>query len=766
MCNFKNECCLIVLMTTVLLASGSCKKHVAVGPLKNTDPITVPDTVKDVASITGAVASLHFNKVGNTCYNVYIATNEGGIIYEQKKPLVVELVKSDNSVSWGDSMYTSLTANKDSIICSGNFTTGGGTVLRFVDVYKKITTEGTFTVRRNVKVIKAGTDKGFATRIGFQRSISADMTNYDFFVPSVWYRQNRYVPFNALASSMSDEFYWFREDRLPLPLFMMRDIGSGATFSVYHKDPDGATFNGEDGLSRIIDGRMKFASVGMQNRSKPLVGVTYPGSEGERTGVNGMAAANNRWAYRSHPVTSNYEQDYTVAFHLSIEKDFTTAMKNTWQRYYNLAAPPVYQCDLDRVYQDQVDLLGKYWRSVNAAPGFPFRIMLDGTAADADYNYNMGFVGMEIPDAAMLIRAGLQTGDALLLSKGEQVADWWAKNAVNPANGSIRTWYDPEPGTWRGSYPTFMRVIGDGMRGLLWAWDFEQKAGISKDAWFNTCIQAGDWLVTKQSTDGSFPRSVDFITNLVTDAATTNTSHVLPFLVELYFASHKESYRQAALKAGDFLYRDSYLNFKYIGGTPDNPNVPDKEAASMALRAYLALYDLSKDTKWLEAAQQAGYYYQTWIYAWNVPIPKDDAGATYPKDRSTTGLSVIGSAGNAADSYASIDAFQFYRLYLYTNDRQFFTTAQLCLYNTKQAVNWDRAHPIPGYGDPGILVEAMNVTIPRGHSVNYYLPWQAYNFLEPMVLFKEVFGDMDLEHIEKMSNRTSLNEAYSMKRGF
>lgn len=93
-------------------------------------------------------------------------------------------------------------------------------------------------------------------------------------------------------------------------------------------------------------------------------------------------------------------------------------------------------------------------------------------------------------------------------------------------------------------------------------------------------------------------------------------------------------------------------------------------------------------------------------------------------------------------------------------------TAQLCLNNTKQAVNWDRSQPIPGYGDPGIAVEAMSLVTPRGHGVGYYLPWQAYNFMEPMVLLQDVFGDMNISNIEKIPNRKSLMDAYAAKRGY
>jgi hypothetical protein len=313
-----------------------------------------------------------------------------------------------------------------------------------------------------------------------------------------------------------------------------------------------------------------------------------------------------------------------------------------------------------------------------------------------------------------------------------------------------------------------MRVVGDGIKGLLWAWNFEKKRGNDKAEWLSTCKKAANWLLSKQSSDGSFPRSVNYLTDNIKSYSKTNTSHVIPFLVDLYEATGNPEYKNAVISAGNYIYNNSYKPFRYVGGTVDNPDVPDKEAASMALRAYLALYDLNNNEKWLNAAKQTAYYYQTWIYSWNVPIPKDDPNSIWPEGRSVTGESAIATANNASDTYAAIDAFNFYRLYLYTHDKQLLSTSKILLKNTKHALNWDKNNPIPGYGF-GIANEAMNITIPRGHGVGFFLPWQTNNYLEPMVLLKDVFGYFDIQKIE--SNLTSSEkqakiEVYSKNRNF
>src|SRR5690606_725493 len=118
-------------------------------------------------------------------------------------------------------------------------------------------------------------------------------------------------------------------------------------------------------------------------------------------------------------------------------------------------------------------------------------------------------------------------------------------------------------------------------------------------------------------------------------------------------------------------------------------------------------------------------------------------------------------------TYAAIDAFNFYRLYRYTGDAQLLAHARLLFKNTKQFMNWDAAHPIPKIA-PGLLGEAFTVVIPRGHGVNYFLPWQTYNLLEPLVLLHDVFGQMDIDALQSLpeGQLDAAHADYSADRGF
>jgi hypothetical protein len=701
-------------------------------------------------------------------YGVAIQLTNGAAVYQQTNSMAVEVVNSGGAATWLAAPYSTVVSLGAGVYqCDGVIASPNGSVFHFTDLFKAYDATGAFEVDRSVQVGAAGpNDAGFSTKLTFQRSVTGRMTDYDFFMPSIWYRTNEWVNSVALANTMTDYYYWYREDRMPLPLFMLREKDNGATFSVTHQNPDGGTFVGEDYLNRIIDGRMLFASLGMENNTQPSVGMLFPGTEGERTLILGGSTGTN-WALRSHPITAGFKQTYSLVARLTTEPDFPTALEHTWTAAYVQFNPPIYPCDLSRIYSNAIHVLSRYWRSINSAGGEPFRVPWPSGVVtnQLDYNYDMGFVGMQLPNAAILIREGFNTTNSSMRSEGEQMAEWWAGNSLTSA-GCPKTWYDPYPQTWR-TYTTYLRVSCDGMIGLLWAWNQERIHGISKTNWLCACERFGDWLIGWQNHDGSIPRGFDYSSNQSSDPSLDNTSHMIRFLAELYLATGSTRYKQAALNAGGYIYTNVYQNFSYVGGAVDNPNVPDKEAASMALRAFTALYDLTRDNRWMAAATRTAYYYATWIYSWNIPIPSGDPGVVYPLSRSTTGLSVIATSNSGCDSYAATDAFELYRLYLFTGDTNLLSEARMMLYNSKQPLDWDSTNPL-GYGDPGIFPESLSLTPPRGHGVSYYLPWQTANYMEPMVNLFDAFGSCSIDAIEQqsLSDRQAKNIVYANNRGY
>ncbi len=56
-------------------------------------------------------------------------------------------------------------------------------------------------------------------------------------------------------------------------------------------------------------------------------------------------------------------------------------------------------------------------------------------------------------------------------------------------------------------------------------------------------------------------------------------------------ATGDATYKNAAIKAGEFIWNNGQKGGLFVGGTIDNPNVIDKEAGTLSLEAYLFLLE-------------------------------------------------------------------------------------------------------------------------------------------------------------------------------
>ena len=177
-----------------------------------------------------------------------------------------------------------------------------------------------------------------------------------------------------------------------------------------------------------------------------------------------------------------------------------------------------------------------------------------------------------------------------------------------------------------------------------------------------------------------------------------------------------------------------------MGGTIDNPDVLDKEAATLSLGAYLALFDMTHDPQWLSRAQAAANYAESWIYLWNVPMPPDenDVHLHWKRGVSTVGVQLIATGHSLVDEYMSCDAGEYARLYQYTGDAHYLAVARILLFNTKNML------ALPGrlfdLGEPGWQQEHWSLAPRRGYGLHCgWLPWVATSQLDG------IFGVMDLD---------------------
>ncbi len=652
--------------------------------------------------------------------------------WEQRTPIEIEVVRADRSATWIQGSYQTVKDGR----AQGVVKSPDGSSFLVVDRYQPVSAG--WIIDRSVRVITAGSDKAFSSRFSLAKTTPSRFRDHEFFIPGVWYRDNRAVPKEALAADLDAEGVLVREDRLPLPVAMVRNPVDGSELALTHMDPDGSAFAGEDHRPRIVDGRMRFGSIGFLNRGKLAVAFQYPGTEGDRTYIGGPGKA---WALRSHPIEVGLEQRYRLRLSIGRSNRFADAVQTAWRQAFQDADPKVPRANQTTGYRESMSLLAKYGARYNGVPSMPFQVRVP-TGEVIDTSSQMGFVGKALSAAALLLRSSMETGNASLRVQAEDLINFWVKNAMNPS-GVPKTWYDIQKDgtvTWR-TEPTHLRIAADGMHGVLDAWRIGKRP-----EWLAFARKFGDFLVAKQEKDGSLSGLWNW--DGTSNKPYKNVSyHVVPFLAALHQATGDPRYRESAIRIGEFALESVDNEYAYAGGAPDNPNVTDKEAGILAMQAFLALHALTGEEKWIAPAARAGTYCETWTYAWNVPLPKDDPLVVYPRNRTTLGLSVIATGHSGADNCMALAVYDYYRLWLLTKDPHFLRFSKFLADSTKQMMDWDGSL---GYSHRGLLTEVLTLSPPHGHGLHGWLPWLSVAILQPMVKMKEAFGTYEIEEIEKL----------------
>ncbi|WP_303208060.1 hypothetical protein [Bacteroides oleiciplenus] len=633
---------------------------------------------------------------------------------------------------------------------------------------------GEFELKRNVKVVELGAnsyDEGFSSSFGLQFAPKDVLANSEYFIPAVWYKGNFEKEGNIPSGIpvATDLNFLYREDRIPLPVVMMREKASGLTFTLVHKDSKCETVL-NDSRGVVTDEEYQFGGVGVVNWKKSdtfAAVVTYPGSD-LRTGGLGR---------RMHPITKGFDKHaYNVYFKIDKTSDYVTAVNEAWELAFNLYNPKIYDVNLTSAYQGLIETVNHYYLDSSVdkdvkGPGFPWSVKLTDFSLNKN-TYEIGFVGSQPVAGYALFRAGVETGNEEYKVRGTNVLNLWASESLSEL-GLPKTRYAALWGTWDDWALTSMRQACNGMVGLLNAWCYAKRNGIDIPSWLAASKKFGDFLVTNQNADGSYYLEYNpfKVVNGRHPAGNQNkflTICAVRYLVELYIATNDERYKTAALKAAEFSYANIHEKYLYVACVVDNPQTIDSESGQQAINGFLAIYDLTKDPKWLAAAEQAATYTESWSYMFEVPVEKDQTAKTdWPKDRSIVGQHIIAIGHSATDLGFAWSSFVYYRLYLLTGKEHYLHVARISAHNTKQSMNLGQ-ELYPGQPE-GLQQEAFQVRVTGGagrrmNSIMEALTWNFAAHLDPMIRFKDAFGTYDLEEVEAMpkSKVQELNNRYSL----
>ncbi len=685
---------------------------------------------------------------------------------EQPRPMQVEIWDEPKGgirpLSGG---YASLVREKGAYVGTGRLSLEGDVSFEFSDRWEFL--GDTLRLARTI-TIRGRAPGGFLSAATLNLTGPRGWPQAQWFVPGTIYGGFASLTDKAIGGRAhyrpGDFTVRIREDRLPAPLALAH-FDDGSSLAVLNPAPRGDTTAADANDARavpsvsavadakdvrtvpMVDRRFQFGAVGGEERGQRLaLGYWFPGSEGEVTyaGNTYPGGQLHQWRQRFHPIEDGLSQRYEVAFRVGRGERFTAAYPRAWRWAWQMLQPAVTPNDIPAARRAIVDVLARNVTEKDGRTGIPFFVdVLTKTTSPKDQRILLGFCGKNLEAAQFLLReAELDSGPRgeRLRRLGESVIASFLRLKVAPPESEGFHLQTGQPLTYLGRPEVFLRSFGDDLKSLLKAYQREKQLGRDHPEWLAWCRSFGDWLLTQQRPDGRFPRSWKPVTGEVIAASPNSSYNAVPLLVLLTETTGDRRYLAAAVRAADFCWSNGQSEGRFLGGTIDNPDVTDKEAATVSLEAYLHLHRVTGDAKWLPRAVAAADFAETWIYIWNVPMPADDDDARrgWKRGASTVGLQLIATGHSLADAYMAFDVDEFAQLAKLTSDAHYREVARLLLHNTKNML------ALPGrtfdMGEPGWQQEHWSLAPPRGCGLHRrWLPWVATSQLNG------IFGLMDMD---------------------
>lgn len=704
---------------------------------------------------------------GDGGYKVMLR-NADEVICIQDLPAYIT-IRSQDTLSTGRYLekeyrqaYQQVVKTQSGICASARIETEKGSVFLVEDKYTLLK-EGVFILHRDVEVEKAQVeDAGFASCVSFRSGLgSSESNDYEYFIPSVLYRNTSEVRKDAVAANLNVARMYVKETRSGLPLVMLREKRTGNSLTLMHYKPRidvGQHVGG--GAPNEVNDELQYGSIGYSMQPSLSVDFCYPCAEGPRTYEYGgrKRTSGPIWSKRYHAVKEGNKQRYSIALIPDKKADYNEAMVYAFGMAYAIEEPEILKMNMDEIYRQNIDLFKAEYRSFGnesaKAAGLPWSLDLPDGKNTEGVSFQMGFVGQQIAVGYHMYRYGLDHNDAETRDKGQSIVDFWVSDAIMKTYFPT-VWWDPANNATAGQrreYPSFLRCFVDGMEGLLDAYRISVAYKQPQEAWNDALRRVASHLVQKQNADGSFYRAYKTDGEVETGGdrnthgdSKLNTPVAIRFLVKMFEHTGEQKYKDAAIKAAEFSYNELYLKLgKYVGGTPDNPNTVDKEAAIFALYGFNAIHELTGNPKYLKAAEHAANCAMSWTYCYDFAIPnRDEMDATKNpfSHGGIAGFSIIATGHSGADNFIAYMFYEMYKLYIKTGNKLYLNMAQFLQNNTKLNTDFDGRM---NYKYRAFMPEATNVADLAFRSVSLWLPWASIANIEPIVHLEEAFGEKDI----------------------
>ena len=601
------------------------------------------------------------------------------------------------------------------------------------------------SVRRQVEVA-GNAPGGFNSSIVLMVDSSVRWSDVNCLAPGVLYGDPTYNGDRSPGGILNYEARRFllREDILPAPLFAL-SFNNGSSVAILDPSPRGESTVEETNLSKdvMIDARFQFGAFeAWQADGQPIeYGFRFPGTI-SMYAIGPNEPTQLKWIRRFHPIAQGVGHSCEVSFRFGLNEPFRDVTRNVWRWAWSTLKPAVTTINVEQVRRVLIDHLAAQAASIDGRTAIPFAVATFDTN-QLQWNWTMaamGFVSKNIECADQLLREG-DRDSTERGKKMRKIGLGIISSMINALNKVPlqATGYDLATGKpWTGErqewLAPWLRNATEDMRVLIRTYRRERTLGRQHPEWFNWVKSYIDWLILQQREDGSFPRRWKPGSNEVAESTGTTSYCPVPLLVIMTEETGDPKYKQAAIRAAEYIWTNYGIRGLFVGGASDNPNITDKEAGMLSMEAFLSLYESTKESQWLERAKAAADFAESWIWIWNLPMPIDanDVHLHWKKGVPTVGVQgITARAAGSVDEYLDWAVSSYAKLYKYTHDPHYLDVARVLLHDTKSMI----ALPGRTYDMKGIGWQQEGWRMGPGGSGRgvgghrFWLPWISANHL-------------------------------------
>ncbi|MFT4285044.1 MAG: hypothetical protein QM598_09465 [Protaetiibacter sp.] len=264
---------------------------------------------------------------------------------------------------------------------------------------------------------------------------------------------------------------------------------------------------------------------------------------------------------------------------------------------------------------------------------------------------------------------------------------------------------------------TYTRMMTEAGSDLLRSIRVHRALGHDTARWEAAALGLARFLVRVQNADGSWYRAYapdgrpivgDDWFGDVERTGKSATAAVVPYLLAAVPLAGDAggALADAARRAGSYVQEAATARAEYRGGTLDNPNDVDKEAAFLAMRALLALEEAGVEGDWRDAAVQAAWFALGWHSLWPVPnVPATPVAEAGVRSVGWGGINSVWGVG-VTDIYSLFFAGELHRLGVRAGVPEFVRVAELIAHSSLELLSAPgRLH---GFADTGMQPEGIS----------------------------------------------------------